>query len=93
MNLVNPKGDFTEVNGVRLHDPAIGVGVKDAVIRDNVIAAFVEWFVHEQIEKKIIRKGLAIFALNGQKILKRHIYLLLSVSPLSKFDIRPCELP
>lgn len=60
------------------NEPTIGVDVKDAVVHDNVIAAFVEWFVHEQNEKRIIRKGLAIFALNDQKILKRHTYIYFS---------------
>jgi len=55
--------------------PTIGVDVKDAITRDNVISAFVEWFVIENNVKRIIRKGIAIFVVNNEKILKRHTYV------------------
>lgn len=55
--------------------PTIGVDVKDAITQDNVISAFLEWFVTEDHVKRIIRKGVAIFVLRQQKILKRHTYV------------------
>jgi hypothetical protein len=55
--------------------PTIGVEVKDAVTQDGVISAFVEWFVCENNIRKTIRKGVAIFVVNDQKILKRHTYV------------------
>lgn len=55
--------------------PTIGVDVKDAITHDGVISAFLEWFVIENQIKKIIRKGIAIFVINNQKILKRHTYV------------------
>ena len=55
--------------------PTIGVDVKDAIARDNVISAFIEWFVRENNVKRTIRKGIAIFVVNDQKILKRHTYI------------------
>jgi hypothetical protein len=55
--------------------PTIGVDVKDAITRDGVISAFIEWFVSENNSKRIIRKGIAIFVVNNQKILKRHTYI------------------
>jgi len=55
--------------------PTIGVDVKDAITRDNVISAFLEWFVTEKDVKRTIRKGIAIFVVNNQKILKRHTYI------------------
>ena len=55
--------------------PTIGVEVKDAVTQDGVISAFVEWFVCENNVRKTIRKGVAIFVVNDQKILKRHTYV------------------
>lgn len=55
--------------------PTIGVEVKDAMTRDGVVSAFLEWFVCENNTKRIIRKGIAIFVLNNCKILKRHTYI------------------
>ena len=55
--------------------PTIGVDVKDAVTRDEVISAFLEWFVIEDKVKRPIRKGIAIFVLRERKILKRHTYI------------------
>lgn len=55
--------------------PTIGVDVKDAVTQDGVISAFLEWFVTENRERRIIMKGVAIFVLRNQKILKRHTYI------------------
>jgi hypothetical protein len=55
--------------------PTIGVDVKDAIVRDNVISAFLEGFVEENRVKRTIRKGVAIFVVKDQKILKRHTYV------------------
>jgi hypothetical protein len=54
--------------------PSIGVEVKDAVSRDDVIAAFVEWFVVGEGGRRPIRKGIAVFVLKDGKIVKRHTY-------------------
>jgi hypothetical protein len=55
--------------------PSIRVDIKDAITRDDVISAFLEWFVIEDNLKRIIRKGIAIFVIRNQKILKRHMYI------------------
>lgn len=55
--------------------PTIGVDVKDAITRDAVISAFLEWFVTEKGVKRVILKGVAIFVLRDQKILKRHTFI------------------
>lgn len=55
--------------------PTMGVDVKDAMAQDNVISAFIEWFVKENSAKRIIRKAVAIFVVSNQKILKRHTYV------------------
>ena len=55
--------------------PTIGVDVKDATVQDDVISAFLHWFVLEHDVKKIIRKGVAIFVMKNQKIVKRHTYI------------------
>jgi hypothetical protein len=55
--------------------PTIGVEVKDAITQDNVISAFLDWFVVEGGVKRVIRKGVAIFVISNQKILKRHTYI------------------
>ena len=56
-------------------NPTIGVDVNGALTHDNVISAFIEWYVHENNRKRIIRKGVAIFVVNNQKILKRHTFI------------------
>ena len=55
--------------------PTIGVHVKDALVRDDVISAFLEWSVEEDHVKRTIRKGVAIFVVKDRKILKRHTYI------------------
>ena len=55
--------------------PTLGVEVRDAITQDNVISAFLNWFVIESNVKRIIQKGVAIFVVNNQKILKRHTYI------------------
>jgi hypothetical protein len=55
--------------------PTIGVEVIDAITQDNVISAFLNWFVIESNTKRIIQKGVVIFVVNNQKILKRHTYI------------------
>ena len=55
--------------------PTIGVDVKDTMARGDVITSFLEWFVVENSQKRTIIKGLAIFVLQDQKILKRHTYI------------------
>jgi hypothetical protein len=55
--------------------PSIGVDVKDAISHDNIISAFVEWYILENNVKKPYKKGVAIFVLNDRKILKRHNYI------------------
>ena len=71
-HIKNGKEYLTELFRER---PTIGVDVKDAIARDSVISAFIEWFVSENNVKRIIRKGIAIFVVNDQKILKRHTYI------------------
>ena len=56
-------------------NPTIGVDVNGAITHDNVISAFIEWYVHENNRKRIITKGVAIFVVNNQKILKRHTFI------------------
>jgi hypothetical protein len=55
--------------------PTIGVDVQDAIVQDNVISAFLQWFVVEEGLKRIIRKGVAIFVVENRKIVKRHTYI------------------
>ncbi|HET9911222.1 MAG TPA: nuclear transport factor 2 family protein [Anaerolineales bacterium] len=55
--------------------PTIGVDVKEAITRDDVISAFLEWFVLENGVKRVIRKGVAIFEVKDRKIYKRHTYV------------------
>jgi hypothetical protein len=56
-------------------NPTIGVDVIDAVAHDDVISAFLEWSICEDKVRRTIRKGVAIFVLKGQRILKRHTFI------------------
>jgi len=76
----DPKVDHLENAKAYLQElfrekPTIGVDVKDAITQDDVISAFVEWFIFENRVKRIIRKGIVIFVLNNLKIRKRHTYI------------------
>jgi hypothetical protein len=76
----DPKVDHIENSKAYLQElfrekPTIDVDVQDAITQDNVISAFVEWFVWENNLKKTIRKGIVIFVLNNLKIRKRHTYI------------------
>jgi hypothetical protein len=55
--------------------PTIGVDVKAANVQDNVISAFLHWFVMEEEVKRIIRKGVAMFVVENRKIVRRHTYI------------------
>lgn len=77
------EGDITDhINNSKAYlaewfrtQPTIGVDVKDAMAQDNVVTAFIDWFVVEDGAKRAIMKGVAIFVLNNRKILKRHTYI------------------
>lgn len=58
-----------------IQKPTVGVDVIDAITRDGVITAFLNWFVVENGVKQVTMKGIGIFVMNGDKILKRHTYL------------------
>lgn len=63
------------LTGLFQRRPTIGVDVTGAMARENVISAYLEWFVTEGNKKRIIRKGVAIFVIKDQKILKRHTFV------------------
>ncbi|MEM5776076.1 MAG: nuclear transport factor 2 family protein, partial [Anaerolineaceae bacterium] len=51
--------------------PGIGVDVLEAMAAGGVISAFLDWYVQEGGDKKIIMKGVAVFVLCDGKILHR----------------------
>jgi hypothetical protein len=53
----------------------ITVEVNDAIARDDVISAYLEWITKENGSKQTIRKGVAIFVVKDQKILRRHTFI------------------
>lgn len=76
----DPNADHIENSKAYLNElfrerPTIGVDVKDAITQDDVISAFVEWFVFENRVKRTIRKGIVILVVNNLKIRKRHTYI------------------
>jgi hypothetical protein len=56
-------------------NPTIGVDVKAASVHDDVISAFLYWYVTENGLKRVIRKGVANFVLKQGRIVRRHTFL------------------
>ncbi len=54
--------------------PTIGVDVHEALVRDDVISAYLDWTVCEDGVKRVIRKGVAIFVVKNEKIVHRHTF-------------------
>ncbi|MBA4384105.1 MAG: hypothetical protein C0410_05160 [Anaerolinea sp.] len=55
--------------------PTIGVEVIDAVCHDDVLTAYLEWYRMDSDTRQLIRKGVAIFVMNGKQIVKRHTFI------------------
>lgn len=55
--------------------PGIGVDVLEAMAAGGVISAFLDWYVQEGGDKKVIMKGVAVFVLRDGKILHRHTFM------------------
>ncbi len=55
--------------------PSIGVDVRAAIARDDVISAFLEWYIIENGVKRVIRKGVANFVVKNGKIIRRHTFV------------------
>lgn len=62
--------------------PTIGVDVIEALAYDEVISAFLEWFEIKKGIKKVFMKGVAIFVLRNEKIIKRHTFLYYDERPV-----------
>ena len=58
--------------------PGIGVEVKSACCRDDVISAYLNWTLDENGQHRVIKKGVAIFVLRDRQIIKRHTFLYYS---------------
>lgn len=56
-------------------EPTIGVTVVDAICHDDVITAYLEWCRLEGSSRQVIRKGVAVFVMNGKRIIKRHTFI------------------
>jgi hypothetical protein len=56
-------------------NPNITVIVKKAICQDNVITAYLEWGNKSEAKVDVLRKGIAVFVLKGNRIIKRHTYI------------------
>ena len=79
-DIADPAIDHIKSSKEFLHElfrkqPTIGVEVLDAIARDDVISAYVEWYTLENNSKQTIKKGVAIFSLRNQRIFKRHTFI------------------
>ena len=66
-------------------NPTIGIDIIEVTVHDNVISAYLTWFVKNEEKLEIIRKGIAIFEMNIMKISKRHTYIYYDKSNESKY--------
>jgi hypothetical protein len=55
--------------------PTINVTVHKAMINNEVIAADLEWFERLSGEKRVWQRGIGIFKLKDEKIVKRHTFI------------------
>ena len=55
--------------------PNVGVKVTRAVIMDNVITAYLEWYDDFQTPESLWLKGIGLFEMDCGKIVKRHTYI------------------
>ncbi len=58
-----------------IKNPTIGVEVGNILTQDSTITSYVSWFILNGMERKVIRKGIAIFEMKNWKIAKRHTYV------------------
>lgn len=65
--------DFLQALFIR--EPTIGVEVIDATCHDDVLTAYLEWYKMDSGCRQTIRKGVAIFMMNGKQIVKRHTFI------------------
>lgn len=56
------------------NQPTIAVEVNKAVIFDNVITTYLEWYVLENGARKTLHKGVAVFVMKDRRIFRRHTY-------------------
>ena len=57
--------------------PEVGVIVKSAMICDNVITAYLEWYNDITEMKSLWLKGIGLFVMDSGKIRKRHTFIYL----------------
>ena len=55
--------------------PKVKVRVGDVMIKDEVLAAYLEWYEREGEVEDVFRKGIALFEIKNMKIVKRHTYI------------------
>ncbi len=58
-----------------IKNPTIGVEVGNILTQDSTITSYVSWFILNGKERKVIKKGIAIFEMKNWKIAKRHTYV------------------
>ena len=61
-----------------IDEPTIDVDVIKVISNDNVITAYLNWYVIRNNQKHIIKKGIGIFTIREMKIVKRHTYMYFS---------------
>jgi hypothetical protein len=56
-------------------DPLIKVKVVDGLFHDNVITTYLEWYREEAGRQQSVYKGVAMFVIQDDKIIKRHTFI------------------
>jgi predicted SnoaL-like aldol condensation-catalyzing enzyme len=71
-HLQNSKEYLTELFK---RDPLIKVNVVDVMIHDDVISAFLEWYRVDSDQRQSLCKGVALFVIQDEKMIKRHTFI------------------
>ena len=56
-------------------EPEMRVQVAEVSVHDDVICAFLEWIKNDNGKTYCFYKGVAIFVMTGNRILKRHTFI------------------
>jgi predicted SnoaL-like aldol condensation-catalyzing enzyme len=58
-----------------MKNPRIEIEVNKVMVKDNVVTAYLEWKNTQNGIKTVLKKGIGIFVIRNNKIIKRHTFI------------------